>query len=345
MKKLILFLLFCLVGAILFVLVVKTIGFKEIKDVFLQFNFWQGVFIFLLALISVLIENLKWQGILKAEGVVLPFKKLWRIHWASFTIRYFAPVALISGEMFRGYALNKSYSIPWAKSVSSVVIDRILSWTTNLSIVFVGLIFFLLRVGFPPKSLFVVLAIVLGALGTSIVFFYFKSFRKQSIAKTFFRLVPNSLRNAGFKNSSSKIFEIEKEVLQFFKPDNLAMWKGITLSFLRALMALIRVWCLVFFLGKSISFLSALSLLSFSFLVTLIPIPAQIGSHEAVQAFAFNSLGLGAAGGAAFTMIIRAVDGVLALGGLFMLVWLGWTFLKGVLLKRAAKISQEIKEL
>ena len=57
-------------------------------------------------------------------------------------------------------------------------------------------------------------------------------------------------------------------------------------------------------------------------------IPAVLGSHEAIQVFAFGSLGLGAPAATAFTMIIRAADILVALIGTAALFQLGIGILK-----------------
>ena len=76
----------------------------------------------------------------------------------------------------------------------------------------------------------------------------------------------------------------------------------------------------------------ALSILSFSTLVQLLPIPAVLGSHEIVQVFVFSSMGLGANVGTAFTMIIRVADLTLAFIGIFIIFNFGLALLKKIIL-------------
>lgn len=87
-----------------------------------------------------------------------------------------------------------------------------------------------------------------------------------------------------------------------------------------------RAWLLMVFLGKSIGLLPAVSVLGFTYLALMIPIPAAFGSHEAIQAFGFNSLGLGVSNAPAFTMIIRGAEIIVALIGIAVLVRF-WTVL------------------
>jgi len=100
-----------------------------------------------------------------------------------------------------------------------------------------------------------------------------------------------------------------------------------------------RAFLLVLFLGKNIGALSVLSVLGFNYLAVMIPIPAALGSHEAIQTFAFNSLGLGASTAAAFTMIIRGAELIIALFGSVFLFRLGIIIIKNALFKKVENIA------
>jgi len=94
----------------------------------------------------------------------------------------------------------------------------------------------------------------------------------------------------------------------------------------------LRTFLLASFLGKKITPLSTIIISGFSYLATIIPIPASIGSLDVVQAFSFNALGFGAGTGVVFTLIIRGAEIILALFGLLILFRLGLNLLKITLL-------------
>ena len=87
-------------------------------------------------------------------------------------------------------------------------------------------------------------------------------------------------------------------------------------------------------MGKNLGGLLALSLLSFTYIAVIIPIPAALGSHEAVQTIAFNSLGLGAPAATVYTMIIRGAELTVALVGVIFLFQIGWGLAKKALFKK-----------
>ncbi len=85
--------------------------------------------------------------------------------------------------------------------------------------------------------------------------------------------------------------------------------------------------------------LSALSILGFTYLAVMIPIPAALGSHEVIQTFAFNSLNLGAATATAFTMIIRGAELIVAFAGIIILFRLGIFLMEDTLFRKINKIN------
>lgn len=326
MKKFFLFLISLLIGLTLFILVGKTVGWQEIKKALLVFTGWHGITIFVLTILMALVGTWRWHEILKGLGAKISFRELWRVYLTGFSIRYLAPVAIVASEIFQGQVLRQINSIPWSRGMASIIIDRVLEWTTNLVVIFLGISFFLFNIGLPPMKVVIIFSSGIFLFTGLIIFFYFKSFKRESVAKAIGKIFNHRL--------DSEPLEIEKESFNFFKPKKKAMWESFGLSFLRAGIMLLRTWILILFFGKHISLESALSILSFSYLVTIIPIPASIGSHEAVQAFAFNSLGMGAGVGTAFTMVLRGAELILVFLGVIILFPLGLKLLKITIFKK-----------
>jgi len=318
-----------LIGIGLFIWVGKIVGWQEVKKAFLVFTGWQGLVIFGLTLLIMLIGNWKWQEILRGENVKISFRELFKSYLAGFSVMFLAPILLWGGEIFRGYVLKKRNQIPWSKGIASVFIDRILEWTANLIVIFFGVLFFLLIIGFPPVNLVIIFGGTFLFFAGAISYFYLKAFKGQSI----FKMIGGAL---GMKKipEKSTLARVEEEIFEFFKPKKKSMWRGFGLSFFRAAVMYLRAWLLIFFLGKSIGALPALSILGFTYLAAMIPIPAALGTHEAIQIFAFNSLGLGISTATAFTMIIRGAELIIALVGVVILLRLGIELLRSALFKK-----------
>lgn len=334
MKKLALFLISLLAGIGLFIWILKIIGWGKIKDTLLVFTGWQGIVIFGLTLLMMLIGNWKWKEVLDGEGVQISFRTLLSPYLSGFSIMFLAPILLWAGEIFRSYTLKKRNSVPWTKGLASVIIDRIFEWTMNLVVIFFGVLFFLSIIGFHSIKFGIIFGGVFLSFAIGIFFFYFKTFKRESMARLFLKIT--GLENF---NHSSTVLDVEKEIFDFFRLKKKAMWKALVLNFFRAAVMYSRAWLLILFLGKEISALPVLSILGFTYLAVIIPIPAALGSHEAIQTFAFNSLALGASTAAAFTMIIRGAELLIALVGVIILFRLGVIFLKESLFKNIEKLT------
>ena len=329
MRKVLLFLISLSVGIGLFIWIGKTVGWQEIKNAFLVFTGWHGMAIFGLTLLMVLIGNWKWKEILRGENVKISFGELFKPYLAGFSVMFLAPILLLAGEFFRGYILKAQNAIPWSKGMASVLIDRILEWTANLVVIFFGVLFFLLIIGLPPIKLVIIFGGAFLFFAGGISYFYINAIRRKSMAKFFLRIL-----GVEKFNQANNILDVEKEIFDFFKPKKKSMWRGFGLSFLRAGAMYLRAWLLILFLGKEISALPALSILGFTYLAVMIPIPTALGSHEAIQTFAFSSLGLGLSAATAFTMIIRGAELLIALVGVIILYRLGIGLVKNTLFKK-----------
>ena len=326
-KRFFLFFFSLLIGIFLFTWVLKLVGWQEIKKAFLIFTLWQGIIILILTFGKILTATWKWKEILRAEGVNVPFFNLLKSYLAGFSIMYLFPTAFLGGEVFQSYILKRKCSISWSKGMASSISDQILDWTTNLVVIFFGMIFFILRIAFLPKKIAIISFIIFPLALFGISYFYFKAFKKESIIEFLFRRFSRNFKN-------SEAFETEKEVFNFFNFKKISFWKGVSLAFFEEVFLLLRIWFLVNFFGQNINFLSTLSILAFSYLALMIPIPAVLGIHEGVQAFAFDALKLGVGLGTAFALVIRGADLILALIGIFISFKLGSGLLREELLKK-----------
>ncbi|MCP6718463.1 MAG: flippase-like domain-containing protein [Patescibacteria group bacterium] len=339
MKKIFLFLISLFIGIGIFLWIGKIVGWSEIGSAFLLFTGTHGIIIFTLTFIVILIGNRKWQEILRAQDVKISFFELLKAFLAGFSVMFLAPVLVWAGEILRGYVIRRKNKVSWSKIMASVFIDRVLEWTINLIVIVLGSFYFLYKIGLPSKNLLMIFGGVFLIFFSAIAYFYFKISKKESIVKFLFKIT-------GFKKHSKNnlFFEAEKEIFDFFKWQNKFMQKSFLLSFLRAGVMCLRAWVLVLFLGKNIEVLSAFSLLGFTYLAAMIPIPTALGSHEAIQTFAFKSLGLTLSSATAFTMIIRGAELLVALLGIMMVLRVGIGFFKNIFFKEVEEAGEFITE-
>jgi len=337
MKKLFLFLISLFVGIGIFLWIGKTVGWQEIKSALLIFTGFHGIVIFIFTFLIMMLGAWRWQEILIAQNVRVSFFDFFKSFLAGFSVMFLAPVLLWAGEVFRGYILRRKNKVSWTQVMTSVFIDRVLEWTVNLIVIVLGSLYFLYKIGLPSRNLLIIFGTVFSVFFLAISYFYFKVLKRESIIHFLFKI-------SGFKNSKkdNALFETEKQIFDFFRWENKKLQKTLTISFLRAGAMLLRAWVLIIFLGKNIGLLSSLSILGFTYLASMIPIPTSLGSHEAIQSFAFSSLGLNVSTATVFTMIIRAAELLFALAGLVIVLKTGVVFIKNLFFKKIEKLENVI---
>jgi len=338
LKKLYLFLISLATGIGLFFWVLKVVGWQEIKNSLAIFAGWNGLIIIFLTLVMALVGTWKWREILRGENVKVSFGKLFNPYLAGYAIMLLAPIIIWGGEILRGYLLKKKDAVPWSKGMASIFIDRIFEWTANLTIIILGVCLFLSKINVIPQNLEVLFGILFLFFFAAIAYFYSKVFKKESVIKSlagFFGLKKIEER--------ATLMETEKEIFNFFDKKNIFMWRALALSFLRAAVMLARVWFVIIFLGKGADLAQSLSVLGFNYLAVMIPIPAALGSHEAIQTLAFAELGLGVSNATAFTMVIRGAEIIFSLSGVAILFKLGVDFVKNLLFREPGKIADDSK--
>jgi len=319
MKKILIFLISFAIGLLLFYWVVKWVGWKEIKEILFTFSGYKGGVILVLTILIWLVGLWRWKFVIKSQGYNFSFLSLGEIFFAGNAINYFfSPPVYFGGEIFKIYAAQKKFSLTQEKSLTVIAIEKILSISIFLLFLVFGFISFFLLAKLPLKNFEIITIVLIGLLAVGLSIFYFRSFKKESILKHFFRFL-------GVKNNKI-VKDIEKEIFHFFDFKKSLMWQGLEIVFLKYFLILARCWFLVFFLTGKIGILIPLVILLFLFLASVLPFPARLGSLEITQAFAFGSLGLGAATGITFSFIIRGTEILVALFGLVLLIKLGIRF-------------------
>lgn len=321
-KNVLYFFIAIITSGLLLYWVFEEIGTEKIWNSLISFSPAGIVWVLVFSLLYVLAAVFRWRSILKDKGYSLSLKKVTSSWLGGFGISYFSPFALLGGEAFRAYYLKERNWVPWKTGIISIFIDKVLDGAFFFLLIILGVAFFLLSTFSVPFKLWLVLLILLFPV-IGMVFFYSRAFKNKSILrsieKPFNKLAQNQLPN--------EALDWEKELFIFFRSGNKQMWKAVAFSLLRAAIMWWRVWIIVWFLGLEINGFLALSIIAFTNISYLLPLPAALGSHEAVQAFAFTSLGFAAQNSVAFTLILRAFDIIIAGAGIlvvfrFVIKWL-----------------------
>ena len=330
MKKISFSLISSFLGIVLFFWLFNRVEWQMVKNIFLRLSVIEGIFLLVLTALGMLLGTLRWKEILKSKGYHFSLKELYGHYLAASAITYLTPMFVFGGEIFRGYVFNAKGENPTSleKAMAASFTDTIFECIFGCAAICLGAILFFFTAGFTlGDSQTMVLTISLLLAGGIFCFFIFK---KKSIIKIFLKV---DEQNRGRR--------VEKEILSFFKIKNRSFQKVFLISFFKTSVRFFQYWLLVDFLGKSISLLTAISVLGFSILFMGVPISADFGSHDLGSAVLFGKLGLGLEVGAVFASIVRGINLILAIIGLLFLSKFGIEFLQNNLLKKIKRLFQK----
>jgi uncharacterized protein (TIRG00374 family) len=316
-KRELLILFSFLIAGVIIYFVFQKIGAKEIWQAFLSFSPWGIFWVLVLTVLFHLTAVWRWQAILKDKGYFLSSRKIAPAWLAGFATAFFTPVAIMGDGAIRGYILKDKFSVPWPKGIISIFIDKVLDGTIFFLTIIVGIVFFILQALTIPLELWMIILILLFPIG-AISFFYFRAFKSQSMLK----LIEKPIQKI-FKKIPAGAFSWENELFNFFNSKNKNMWQAMIFNFVRGIINWIRCWVLLLFLGLPINWAESLIIIGFVNLAYVVPLPAAIGSHEAIQAFIFSRLGFQPHNAVAFTLILRAFDVLIGIVGIFIVFRFG----------------------
>ncbi|MDD3032925.1 MAG: lysylphosphatidylglycerol synthase transmembrane domain-containing protein [Candidatus Pacebacteria bacterium] len=324
-KQGLLFLISILFGIAIFIYVGNIIGWDFILKSFTIFLDKEGFLIIFLSFLIAFLGGLRWKQIVKDEGAAsdkISLFDYFKFYTAGFSIVYLFPIIIFGGEIFRATLLEQKAKIGWDKALASVAIERIVEWTINILVILFGTLYFFYRIAMPEGNILFIFIISIFLTLLLLAGVYFYVFRKKSFIKNMLL----KMNKEDYKESLA--IKTEKIVFDYFNIKNIGLWKGYFFSILKDLAMLLRVWVIIFFLGVNLDFMGSFSVLGFSFLSTLIPIPATLGTQELIQAFAFENLNIHLGVSSAFAMILRAGEVIVALTGFVLFFKAGYSFLK-----------------
>ncbi len=92
---------------------------------------WLVIAALVLYMIAIVVNGLKWQVLLHAQGIRVPFSAMLQFLFVGFFFNNFLP-ANIGGDVMRGYGLAR-YTDRTADAAVSVIVDRVVGLTAYLS--------------------------------------------------------------------------------------------------------------------------------------------------------------------------------------------------------------------
>ena len=313
--------LFFLFGLAIFVFLVSEFGLDRIAENAHKAG-WSLIYVVIVWLGIYLLNTSAWRLVLGERGSGISFRKLFMVTVSGFVINYITPVIAIGGEPYRVGAL--SGALGTQRSVSSVVLYRMVHLLGHMLLLLTGVASALLALSLPPalnaglaaSGVLLCGVIVATVLGHRYGFFT----RLRSIlgALPFLGRAADALAR-----HESSLAEMDRTITEVYHDRRGALCGAVLLEYAsRALMGL-EVFLILQGVGIDVTLPSALFLyLVYSIVINLMFfIPMNLGAREGGLCLGLESLGLAPLLGVYLGIVMRLREFFwILLGLLFILL-------------------------
>lgn len=303
-----------LLGALLLVLVIRSVSLAEVAATLRQLQGWQLVVLVLVNGFVLITITGRWWILLRGAGHDVPFAPLFAYRLAAFGLSYFTPGPHVGGEMLQVFMVEREQRVPRSDALAAVVLDKAIEFSINLTILALG-IAAVLRWRIVPRES------GQQALGLAAALLVLPVLYLGTTARGYYpgtRVIrPLARRWPRLSTAADTVEDSEAQVGRYFRkaPRAFALAVAVTLIGWVALIG--EYWLMVHFLGVDLTLPQLVGALTAARISILLFLPAGLGALEASQATAFGLLGLDPAVGISASLLIRLRDTLLGLFGLW----------------------------
>lgn len=317
-KKTILFVVFMLLGIVLFVFSVYNSGVDNIINVLKEFSLLKFMVFVAISFINFYLYSLRWNLIVKAlfNGKKRPKTSYFWNRMASYAISYVTPTAQLGGEPLRVMIVEDD-GIPKKIGVSSTIIDKALEISTLIIFISCGILVTLLDtdIQYGSKS---VLAIGGAGLLFLVFWFYYTSIKDIGFFSSIYKIL--HLKHVKkLQSLEDKLYRFEKEMNLFYRHNPRTLWTLLIISLFTVFFILAEHFLVAWFMGFRLTFLQVFLISTIPYFAYLLPVPGGLGLLEGGNATIFALMGV-PINAFAFVFIIRLRDFIFVSLGLIR----GW---------------------
>ena len=272
-------------GLLVFVFIISNADLIKISETLGKMNVFYLALFFPLSFLAVILKALKWKFLIKSYGVDYKLKKSMSAWLAGFSMGMITPGRV--GDFSRAYYLKQDKGLSFGKSLTTVIIDRIMDVSALFFFATVGLLAFATLY---ISTGFMLIAIVfMSVIFMSVIFFITKKNTVQKIFKPFFmRFVPGS-----YKQKIRPGFHDFYSGLDFIFKNKGLLLVSIFLSIAALLISIIQYFLLSLAIGTDIGFGFFLFVAPIVMLLDTLPISfSGVGTREAALIFFLSFLSL-----------------------------------------------------
>ena len=298
----------------------RQVPLERLGATLLSIQAWQVGFLVVLNGLVLLLFNLRWWLILRAQGHSLPYLQLTAYRLAGFAVSYLTPGTQFGGEPLQAALLHRRHNLLLTTSIASVTLDKLLELLVNyifLTILLLGVLQNSLSQSLLPTNLLWPLVVLLFIPLAHLIAL------RQGIRPVtrLFAWLSDRWHTPKIEGLHQLVSQVEGQVGAFCKEHLFIVISSVLFSLVVWVLAASEHWLVYAFLGLRLSLSQLVLLLAAMRLAFLTPLPGGLGALEASQVLALQALRLDPAVGVGVVLWIRLRDLALAGAG----AWLGAT--------------------
>lgn len=261
------------------------------------------------------VEAYGWKVVLGQAAQRVPFWRLLTIRTAGEVVNMTTPTAYLGGEPLKAYLL-KRHDVPIADGAASVVIAKTTMTIAEVVYILMGiaLAFWILGVGNSAGQTITAALLSVGLLVCSIGGFIF--IQQRGLFSSTLSLVKKlGLRIKVLEAQEKHLYSIDQTIRNFYNHHQKAFYASMGLYFLGWMAESLEVFGIIYFLGGSVSALSALSIGALAVFIKggSFFIPGSLGAQDAGNMLLLQTFGYSDVTGITFALLRRFRE----------LVWIG----------------------
>jgi len=300
-----------LIGIFLFIFIIINIDLVKVVETFSRFNLIYFLAAFGISLLFSLPKTLKWIKLIKSCEINYSLREGVNVFFISGFISMITPGRI--GEFVKGIYLKDSTNTSLGKSISTVLMDRIIDIGVLILFAITGILAFSYIYNFGTNIMIII--IILFIIFVSFAFIAMnKKYTKTIIKPIFSRVIPEK-----YKEKIRVNFDEFYSGIEMITNRKKTLIMVILLSVLIWMGGFFQFYMIALGFNIKISYFLIVMICSITMIFEMIPISvAGIGAREAVFIIFFSLIGLTAIEAISFSLMLLFYQYVCVLPGLFL---------------------------